>query len=252
MRAQDYNDKKKRIKILRQKAAERNPDEFHFGMMSSGTHKGGQQIADRGNKVLSVDVVKLLKTQDTGYLRLMTQKTRRAKEKLELEFMLGEVKAGKNDIHVMKKGSCIKDPQHVIFVDDIDEQRAYDPITKRKSSNKYTNDSLPASLNDPTKEQRREDEETDEKNLKPPVEARQKSKKSVEDQKSAANAARALWKRRKRWQEGRMQRLQSLKDREKSLVIAEQELVAQRARMNNSSGGITKAGLKFKIRERKK
>lgn len=63
---------------------------------------------------------------------------------------------------------------------------------------------------------------------------------------------RRLQKLRKRAQEGRLSRLKLLKIREKELLAAERELELQRARMSNSIGGVTKAGFKWKVRERKK
>lgn len=68
-RARDYNSKKARIKKLREKAAFRNKDEFYFGMVKGRT-EGGIHVQDRGNEALSVEVVKLLKTQDTGYIKM--------------------------------------------------------------------------------------------------------------------------------------------------------------------------------------
>ncbi|CAK9780745.1 small-subunit processome [Cutaneotrichosporon oleaginosum] len=68
-RARDYNSKKARIKKLREKAAFRNKDEFYFGMVKGRTERG-VHIQDRGNEALSVDVVKLLKTQDMGYIKM--------------------------------------------------------------------------------------------------------------------------------------------------------------------------------------
>lgn len=88
-RARDYNEKKARLKILRQKAAERNPDEFYFGMIHGRTHDKGQKLADRGNKSLSHAAVTLLKTQDAGYLRTMLQQTRKERDRLEQEVVLG-------------------------------------------------------------------------------------------------------------------------------------------------------------------
>ncbi|MCJ1449448.1 MAG: hypothetical protein MMC23_009968, partial [Stictis urceolatum] len=66
LRASDYNEKKRRLKILRQKAAERNPDEFHFAMMNSTTEVDGKKSWSRGNTALSSETIKLLKTQDAG------------------------------------------------------------------------------------------------------------------------------------------------------------------------------------------
>lgn len=68
-RARDYKSKKDRIKKLREKAAFRNKDEFYYGMVKGKT-KGGVAVQDRGNEALSVDVVKLLKTQDLGYVKM--------------------------------------------------------------------------------------------------------------------------------------------------------------------------------------
>ncbi|KAF5323594.1 hypothetical protein D9611_005703 [Ephemerocybe angulata] len=69
-RAQDYHSKQDRITRLRQKAAEKNKDEFYFSM-NRETTKGGIHIKDRGNVALPTDYVKLLKTQDENYVRTM-------------------------------------------------------------------------------------------------------------------------------------------------------------------------------------
>jgi len=48
------------------------------------------------------------------------------------------------------------------------------------------------------------------------------------------------------------ERLDALRAREKELVQAERELELQRAKMSNSIGGVSKSGVKFKLRERKR
>lgn len=63
---------------------------------------------------------------------------------------------------------------------------------------------------------------------------------------------RRLQKLRKRAQEGRLSRLKLLKRREKELLVAERGLELQRAKLSNSIGGVTKAGFRWKVRERKK
>ncbi|KAF2218695.1 small-subunit processome [Elsinoe ampelina] len=100
LRAKDHNVKKARLKALRQKAAERNPDEFAFGMMSRTT-KNGVKIQDRGAQngtagSMSVDVVKLLKTQDAGYVSTMLQQTKRELEKTREEAVLVDVDVNAN------------------------------------------------------------------------------------------------------------------------------------------------------------
>jgi U3 small nucleolar RNA-associated protein 11 len=94
LRAADHKTKKRKLKNLQQKAADRNDDEFYFGMVSSQS-QGGVKVAKRGeengSKVLSRDVVGLMKTQDVGYLRTVLQQTRREREKLGREVISCDV-----------------------------------------------------------------------------------------------------------------------------------------------------------------
>ncbi|KAL4069793.1 small-subunit processome [Scleroderma yunnanense] len=70
LRARDYHEKKDRLNRLRQKAVDRNKDEFYFAMNKEKT-VGGVHVQDRGNVAMPMDMVKLLKTQDEGYIRTM-------------------------------------------------------------------------------------------------------------------------------------------------------------------------------------
>ena len=69
LRARDYASKQARIRKLREKAAFRNKDEFYWGMVKGET-KGGLVVAGRGNEALDVDLVRVLKTQDLGWVRV--------------------------------------------------------------------------------------------------------------------------------------------------------------------------------------
>lgn len=88
LRARDYHSKQDRIQRLRQKAADRNKDEFYYGMTHQRTQvsksitatlcklfmqtlQGGVHVQDRGNVALPLDMVKVLKTQDENYIRTM-------------------------------------------------------------------------------------------------------------------------------------------------------------------------------------
>ena len=86
LRAKDYHSKQDRIRRLKQKASERNKDEFYFGMNRERTKvslsklsllpcltplQGGVYVKDRGNVALTIDIVKVLKTQDENYIRTM-------------------------------------------------------------------------------------------------------------------------------------------------------------------------------------
>jgi U3 small nucleolar RNA-associated protein 11 len=82
LRARDYHSKQDRIKRLRQKASERNKDEFYFGMNRQRT-EGGVHVQDRGNVSLPVDMVKILKTQDENYVRTMRAAGLKKIEKLK-------------------------------------------------------------------------------------------------------------------------------------------------------------------------
>ncbi|MBC9703262.1 MAG: hypothetical protein H9W83_12290 [Leuconostoc sp.] len=89
LRARDHNVKKAKLRSLKQKVLEKNPDEFYFGMMSksgpstSGKSATGTLNGDRGNKALSQEAVRLFKTQDLGYVRTMRNKTAKEVEALK-------------------------------------------------------------------------------------------------------------------------------------------------------------------------
>lgn len=248
LRAKDYNDKKKRLKVLRQKAAERNPNEFHFAMMRSKTHDKGQKLADRGNPVLSQDAVKLLKTQDAGYLRIMVQKTMRARERLEHEFVLRDGKGAE----VLGDKNSPGDQQHIVFAESREEQRKSHPAlcfgtTPDGLGRRFDRPSV--GRDDPGES---EGKEQVMRILSKGKLDDWKVRRLAERKALALKEARALRKRRKREQEAQRSHLKALKMREKDLLAAEQELELQRAKMSNSVGGVNKAGVAWKVRGRKK
>jgi len=111
-RARDFNQKKSKLKALRQKVLDKNPDEFYYGMMSRkgpatmGKNRTGTVNGDRGNEVLSQTAARLFKTQDLGYVRTMRNKAIKEVEELE------------------KRSKGIKgEGKKLVFVDDEEEQR---------------------------------------------------------------------------------------------------------------------------------
>ncbi|PHH82539.1 hypothetical protein CDD82_5642 [Ophiocordyceps australis] len=147
LRAKDYNEKKEKLKRLRQKAADRNEDEFYFGMMSrkgpgsSATHgKGwkGTVAGDRGNKCLSVETVRLLKTQDIGYVRTMRQVVAKEVARLQEQVILtrgldrlheeevdeeeGEEEEEDKDERPATRRAKGATPRKVVFLDGQDER----------------------------------------------------------------------------------------------------------------------------------
>ena len=241
LRAKDFHDKRRRLSDLRKKASERNPDEFHFAMMSSRTRNGGQKVAERGNKSLSHDAVRLLKTQDAGYLRTMAQRTRKLREKLEQSIVMGDGTGPAQALHVQTKGAA---RQHLAFVDTKAEQENW----PAKS---------PLNLGDNNVGSRTHDL-SDERNREPTTTGSSTENEDDVDSgdpgKPPSNAldlreARAIRKRRKRHREARINLLEALRKREGDLRAAELELDVQRIRMNHGS---SKAGLKTRSKRRKK
>ena len=203
---------------------------------------------DRGNPVLSHDAVKLLKTQDAGYLKTMAQKTRRAREKLEHEFVLREGKGAE----ILRHEESQDEQQHIIFTVSRDEQKQFNPEayfgTTTAGLNRRFNRPKPKS-NDLIEG---EEEEEEVASLAEQQRDGWKAHRLAEREALAVKEARILRKKYKREQEARRSQLKALKMREKDLLGAEQELELQQAKMSNSVGGVTKAGVKWKIRERKR
>lgn len=217
-------------------------------MISSKTHDRGQKLTDRGNAVLSQNAVKLLKTQDAGFLKTMIQKTRKARERLEQEFTI----VGGEDVRLTGEKYGQVQNQHMCFVDTVEEQKQFNtkgvPGTKRAEFSPAFD--LSRVKQDDLLEIR---EEID--NGPSQLRKLRKTSSSHRDLKEDGLALRNdkfLRKLRKKGNEARASRLNLLKLRERELLAAEQELGLQRAKMNHSVGGMNKTGVKWKPRERKK
>jgi U3 small nucleolar RNA-associated protein 11 len=187
-------------------------------MMSAKT-VDGMKIGDRGNKALSQNVVKLLKTQDAGYIRTTLQKTRKERERLEQEIQIadGKVKA--------LKGGSAKSGRLTTFVESKEEQLAF----------------VPPEVDDDDDSDDWSDEDKEEEKTGKPLSKPQETKEEI-----------VLRRKRSRAQEARRNLLATIKEREHDLTLANNELEMQRARMNNDIGGVNKEGVKFKIRARKR
>jgi hypothetical protein len=241
LRAADHKQKKQKLKLLSEKARDRNPDEFSFKMLSSKVDKQGKKVADRGNQALSTDVVKLLKTQDAAYIRTMLQMVRKEREELEQRLILEE-----DEVRALRDGDRTKHGKHRVYVDNVEEQRSFDADTWFGKGEDI-----------PVRAQAEdfafkgyEDEEEDEEEVVPRPNTL--SKKQIEAQEAARKEKRAFNKARDQAQSRTHYKLQVVKNRERELVAAEEELEAQRAKMNNTVGGVNKHGVKFKVRERKR
>uniref|UniRef100_A0A7E4VHU0 U3 small nucleolar RNA-associated protein 11 n=1 Tax=Panagrellus redivivus TaxID=6233 RepID=A0A7E4VHU0_PANRE len=113
-RARDQNEKKKKIKHLRQKALERNPDEYHHHMVRSEIKANGiHRELDPDS-----DDETLLQKQFEGIRDLHYVKHKLAVEKKKIESL-------KASLHLA--GAETPQNSHIVFVDDEEEARNFDP-----------------------------------------------------------------------------------------------------------------------------
>jgi len=239
LRAADHRSKKAKLKILSQKARDRNPDEFSFKMLSSTVDKQGKKIADRGNQALSTEVVKLLKTQDAGYIRTMLQIARKERESLEQKLVLEK----EGEARALKDGDAVKKRKHRVFVENEEEQEKFDPEAWFGKGDKMPKREKNEVLEDEWENEDDEDSVPRNHIL---------SKRQIEKDALAKAEARKFRKDRERAQSRTASKLYAARQREKALITAENELDMQRAKMNHTVGGVNKNGVKFKIRERKR
>lgn len=104
LRAKDFHKKEQNLQKLREKAANRNPDEFYFKMVNSQTVKGVHR-GETGAKVYTEEELKLLRSQDVGYLVSKAQSELKKVERLRSAVLPVSANANK----------------HVFFVEDGEE-----------------------------------------------------------------------------------------------------------------------------------
>ncbi|EEA26371.1 hypothetical protein TMatcc_005362 [Talaromyces marneffei ATCC 18224] len=250
LRAKDYNLKQQKLQRLREKARDRNPDEFAYGMLSSKTAQQGKHGSREGTS-LSQDTVKLLKTQDAGYLRTVGERIRREMERLEKEVQLQDgmekVLGGGNNKHLSSE-------------DEDEDEDMFSTETKRRkvvfTESREDQKELGRGLDEVDEEE--DDEEVDEDDDEAfgtqlqKQQQKQPTKKELEAQRKALTQARAARKLKRRAAEARRNKLAALRKQYAEITTAERELDLQRAKMSNSVGGVNKKGVKWKIRERKR
>ena len=213
-------------------------------MMKSSVDDKGRKIADRGNVALSTDVVKLLKTQDAGYIRTMLQVTRKEREELEQRLILEE----QGEARALKDGRAAKKGKHRVFVENEEEQEEFDPeawFGRGEEIPTKAREQVEPQWTDEDEDGESQDEETRQPK-------KMLSKKKLEAQELAARQKKKFDKTRLRSQSRTAYRLEMVKKKERELVTAEEELEKRRAKMSSSVGGVNKNGVKFKIRERKR
>lgn len=260
LRAKDYNAKKAKLKRLEEKAKDRNPDEFAFGMMGDKNRTQGRHGRGTGTtrdsataQGLSHEAIKLLKTQDKGYLRTVGERLRREIERLERDVELQngmskslEKKDGKKDQKKEDESMDEFDGYDDEF-DDFDFGAPVKPKPNRTLFADDKKDQLALKKQRSQKEEAASEDEDDELSAKA-----RKTPKQLEAERKALGDARRARKVRKRATESRQNKLIALRKQHAEVQTAEQELDWQRAKLSHSVGGTNKDGIKWKIRERKR
>ncbi|CAE6461946.1 hypothetical protein ACGC1H_006813 [Rhizoctonia solani] len=150
LRARDYRSKRDRLRTLKVKAETKNKDEFYFGMNGRKTEKGVEYRGREGQGALPEDMVKVLKTQDEGYLRTVRRKGLKRIDaiKTQLTAMVdlvptpediddldddvvntlrsaGVLSSERSSSRKGKKTAVQAAPRHIVFVDNEDQAKAY-------------------------------------------------------------------------------------------------------------------------------
>jgi U3 small nucleolar RNA-associated protein 11 len=212
--------------------------------MMNSTTKNGVKVAKRGadnagggGKSLSMDVVKLMKTQDVAYLRTVLQSTRKEIARLEQEVVAGDKGVKVDAVSKSHKTvfadegdsepEMMSEDEDMGDLDDLADFDGFDGL-----DNLDALDGLDGT----------DDDMSDAPAEKPD------SKPLTKEEK----AARTLAKRKRHFMETRRNKLEALKDREDDLATALRGLEDQRVQMNGKAGGVNKNGTKFKVRQRVK
>ncbi|KAI5864879.1 U3 small nucleolar RNA-associated protein 11 [Durotheca rogersii] len=256
LRAKDYSRKKAQLRALRRKAADRNEDEFYFGMLSRRGPAGaasalvrpggdgarpskkwsGTVAGDRGARALDVDAVRLLKTQDLAYVR--TARNAAAKRVRGLEERVAAL------------GGDLDDDDDDDDDDEEDEGPTRPPRESARAPRKIVFADAPAERDAMLRARREPDADgEDGAGAASPADA------PAAAEKESGPARRAPLLQQKKHLARLRRQLQAARRKLRTLARAEQALEVQRAKMAKTPTamtGVTKAGNKFKVRERKR
>lgn len=214
-------------------------------MLSANKARAGKHgRGDAQVKTLSHDAVKLLKSQDAGYLRVVAGRGRREIRKLEEEVGMAIPQGkGRKIMFVDEDVGADRTEERAGRSGKVDSQLVAD---RRRDNDGSTCDTDNVSLVKDTATDARK------AGVSAPITTMPKSKKALAAKHDTLRSLRAARKQRKRLAEVRITKLEALKKRQREIIAAADELDLQRAKMANAVGGVNKDGVRWKIRERKR
>ncbi|KAG5324575.1 UTP11 protein, partial [Acromyrmex heyeri] len=113
IRARDFQEKRATIKLLRKRALNKNPDEFHFHMINSKVVNGVHQEKDKEDQH-TPEQIKLMETQDLRYVAYKRNIEAKKIDKLQ------------SQLHMI---DAANENQHIFFLDD-DEMKNFNLVKK--------------------------------------------------------------------------------------------------------------------------
>ncbi|XP_071566436.1 probable U3 small nucleolar RNA-associated protein 11 [Temnothorax nylanderi] len=115
-RARDFQEKRATIKLLRKRALNKNPDEFHFHMINSKVMNGVHREKDKEDEH-TPEQIKLMETQDLRYVAYKRNIEAKKIDKLQ------------SQLHMIDAANETQN-KHIFFVDDSAEMRNFDIAEK--------------------------------------------------------------------------------------------------------------------------
>ncbi|KAJ9588608.1 hypothetical protein L9F63_028088 [Diploptera punctata] len=116
VRAKDFHDKQRIIKLLKRRALNRNPDEFYFHMINSRVEDGEHFEIEKEDEH-TPDQIRLMQSQDLKYVT--TKRTIEARKINRLQ----------SQLHMLDAANKVKN-KHIFFVDSEKEIKNFD-VAKR-------------------------------------------------------------------------------------------------------------------------
>jgi U3 small nucleolar RNA-associated protein 11 len=130
-RSSDYHVKSDRLKSMRSKVANRNPDEYYFGMHNSkvdgmsgqdtGRHvkNDAGRVKEMEKRGLGPDAIKIMKDQDLAYIRLRRIMDDRKIDKLQasLHYLENDIVDDKDGPSSSLGTSVKRQRKHTVFID---------------------------------------------------------------------------------------------------------------------------------------